>query len=152
MRYLAFVLFFLAHSGYAYSQDSARIYFLNKQISLQAGDKIILDSKDTSLVETLFNIGGGKYLYIKSSVADSIPVEFGQLSLHFANHALYLLREGPWLIENDEEKLLCTYRATDDDVEEFPISNRPAYVNQNSIKSHGKSKKRRVRFVSVDSR
>lgn len=152
MRYLVFVLFFLTYSGYAYSQDSVRIYFLDKQISLQIGDKIILDSKDTSFVEILFKAGGGKYLYVKSSTIDSLPVELGQLSLHFANHAFYLLREGPWLIENNEEKLLYLYRATNDDVEEFPVSNRNVQVNQKSLTNHGKDKKRRVRFVSVESR
>ena len=66
----------------AYSQDSITLYFKNEKLLFSAiKEKLELSTQDSLFSETLFNIGGNKFLYLKRSVNNILPVEFGQLGI-----------------------------------------------------------------------
>ena len=119
-------LFFILNS---HSQDTINLYFKKENLLFSEGKKRIeIHSEDSSFYETVFSIGKDKFLYLKRSVDNNLPVELGQLGLYTIKNKLYLLREGVWIVEESKEKVLFEHDR-DFMLEEIPVSTEPVYFD-----------------------
>ena len=138
---------FLLITCSVYSQDSIRLYFKGENIALSAiKEGLILNVKDSFFSETIFNVGGNKFLYLKRSINDTLPVELGQLGIYKIDNRLYLLREGIWAVEWSKEKLLMDNSGEGSTFpEEYPTSTEPVMM---SDRDQSKRKRKSVRVIS----
>lgn len=108
----------------AYSQDSLTLFFKNEKVLFSdIHGKIALITNDSLFSETLLDVGGDKFLYLKRSISDALPVELGQLGMYLIDNKAYLFREGLWVVEWSKEKVLFANSGKEGlFLDEYPIS------------------------------
>jgi len=148
MRYILILIAIFNFVSYkVFSQDTATayLYFKSEKISLwrELGNerKVVVDSCAN---DTIVDVGGSKFFYLRRSAKDSMLIESGQLGLYTVNHKLYLLREGFWLVEDSEEKIL--FKNSGDSgllIDEEIISSAPVWYDG------GSQKKKKVKEIRI---
>lgn len=130
------------------SQDSVRILFRNTMAKISSNNEFIrIKQEDKHYYDTIFNTRHNKFLYMRVSVTDSLPVEFGVLGLYKITNKLYLLREGIWILENSEQKVLFQNSGDDDRIiDETPVDTSPKWMDGSKGK---KRKKKQYKFSVV---
>jgi|ERR1700730_11298401 len=100
-------LFILLTASESYGQDSARLFFKKAEFIVPINQESFkFEFHDSTYLETVLNIGNGKFFYVKQRKKDTLAVESGQLMLYKIANKFYLLREGIWVLENSPEKVL----------------------------------------------
>ncbi len=126
-----------------FCQDTAQIPFKGKDvILLEKHQCVSWLSQDSLARDTVISIGSDKFFYLKRSDGNNLPVECGQLGLYRVADKLYLLREGMWVLERTDKKILFENSGNNEPLmEELPTDPSPTFY---SDKQKKKLKARRV--------
>ena len=126
----SFIIILFIYCEDVIGQDSVMIVFKNVKIILpksQPGYRSVI--QDSKYLETIFDIGKGRYFYIKQNAQDSLVVEAGQLHLYSISNVSYLLREGIWSLESESKKVLFSNFGEMGLIEEVEVDTSPVMYN-----------------------
>lgn len=139
-----------------YSQDSITLFFNNEKFLLSTINRETpLEKKDSLFTETIFYIGGNKFLYLKRLNSDTLPVELGQLGMYLIDNKPYLFREGIWVVEESKEKVLFGNSGKAGMfLEEYPVSLEPIMMDSKKKRNRKRKKIRtavtRYQYTSAE--
>ncbi|WP_343691681.1 hypothetical protein [Chitinophaga sp.] len=130
-HFLLHSIFFICCFCRAVSQDTATVSFLGRNVTILPSDgSVKWCANNPENNDTIISLGADKYFYLKRSNNDSLPVLTGQLGLYKISDQLILFREGFWIVEDEDRKIMFSNNHEPDQIIlEYPVSTEPANIN-----------------------